>query len=91
MYYILKSCKGEANMNIKILGGGCANCKRLEQITRKVVDDNKMSAEFDHVTEYADIMKYGVMSTPALVVEGKVVSSGRIPSEAEIKTWLEAA
>lgn len=78
-------------MNIKILGGGCANCKRLEQITRKVTEDNQIMAEFDHVTDYAEIMKFGVMSTPALVVDGKVLSSGRIPSEAEISGWLKAA
>jgi small redox-active disulfide protein 2 len=78
-------------MNIKILGGGCANCKRLEQITRKVAEDNKLEAEFDHVTDYAEIMKFGVMSTPALVVDGKVLSSGRIPSEAEVAGWLKAA
>ncbi|MHB8088370.1 MAG: thioredoxin family protein [Anaerolineaceae bacterium] len=78
-------------MNIKILGGGCANCKRLEQITRKVTDDNQIKAEFDHVTDYAEIMKFGVMSTPALVVDGKVLSSGRIPAEAEIIGWLKAA
>jgi len=78
-------------LNIKILGGGCANCKRLEQITRKVTEDNQIAAEFDHVTEYGEIMKYGVMSTPALVVDGKVLSSGRIPSEAEVTGWLKAA
>jgi len=78
-------------MNIKILGGGCANCKRLEQITRKVAEDNQITAEFDHVTDYAEIMKFGVMSTPALVVDGRVLSSGRIPSEAEVAGWLKAA
>lgn len=78
-------------MNIKILGGGCANCKRLEQITRKVTEDNHIEAEFDHVTDYAEIMKFGVMSTPALVVDGKVLSSGRIPAETEIIGWLKAA
>lgn len=77
-------------LNIKILGGGCANCKRLEQITRKVTEENQIEAEFDHVTDYAEIMKFGVMSTPALVVEGKVLSSGRIPSEAEVASWLKA-
>jgi small redox-active disulfide protein 2 len=90
MYYISNLKFRRAEMNIKILGGGCANCKRLEQIARKVVEDNHLTAEFDKVTEYADIMKFGVMSTPALVVDGKVVSSGRIPSEAEIKGWLGA-
>lgn len=78
-------------MNIKILGGGCANCKRLEQITRKVAEDNHIMAEFDHVTDYAEIMKYGVMSTPALVVDGKVLSSGRIPTETEVSAWLKTA
>jgi small redox-active disulfide protein 2 len=75
-------------MNIKILGGGCANCKRLEQITRKVVNEKKLMAEFDHVTDYPEIMKFGVMSTPALVVDGKVLCSGRIPAETEIAAWL---
>jgi len=77
-------------LNIKILGGGCANCKRLEQITRKVTEDNKIEAEFDHVTDYAEIMKFGVMSTPALVVGDKVLCSGRIPTETEITGWLKA-
>lgn len=78
-------------MNIKILGGGCANCKRLEQLARKVAAENHLNADFEDVTDYAEIMKYSVMSTPALVVDGKVVSSGRIPAESEIKTWLGAA
>ena len=78
-------------LNIKILGSGCANCKRLEQIARKVVTDNNMEAEFEKVMEYPEIMKYGVMSTPGLVVNGKVVSSGRIPSEAEVTQWFKAA
>ncbi len=78
-------------LNIKILGGGCANCKRLEQIARKVVTDNDLEAEFEKVMEYPEIMKFGVMSTPGLVVNGKVLSSGRIPSEGEISEWLKAA
>lgn len=78
-------------LNIKILGGGCANCKRLEQIARKVVTDNNLEAEFEKVMEYPEIMKFGVMSTPGLVVNGKVLSSGRIPGEGEISEWLKAA
>ena len=78
-------------MNIKILGSGCANCKRLEQIARKVAEDNQLEAEFEKVTEYPEIMKFGIMSTPGLVVNGKVVSSGRIPSEHEVTAWLKAA
>jgi len=77
-------------LSIKILGSGCANCKRLEQIARKVVAENAIEAEIEKVTDYAEIMKFGIMSTPGLVVNGKVVSSGRIPSEVEVTSWLKA-
>jgi small redox-active disulfide protein 2 len=78
-------------LNIKILGSGCANCKRLEQITRKVVESMALEAEVVKVTDYADIMTYNVLSTPGLVINEKVVSSGRIPSEGEINTFLTNA
>ena len=76
-------------MNIKILGGGCANCKRLEQIARKVTQDNQIEAEFEDVHDYGEIMKFGVMSTPGLVVDGKVLCSGRVPTESEVTNWLK--
>jgi len=78
-------------LTIKILGSGCANCKRLEQITRKVVESMALEAEVIKVTDYADIMAYNILSTPGLVVNEKVVSNGRIPSEAEISTFLANA
>jgi small redox-active disulfide protein 2 len=78
-------------LTIKVLGSGCANCKRVEQIARKVVGTMSLEAEVVKVTEYPDIMKYNVMSTPGLVINEKVVSSGRIPSEAEITTFLTDA
>lgn len=77
-------------VNIKVLGSGCANCKRLETITQKVVSNLGIEAQIDHVTDYADIMKYPILSTPGLVINEKVVSSGRIPSESEITDWLQA-
>lgn len=77
-------------LNIKILGSGCANCKRLEALARKVAADLGLQAEFEKVTDMGEIMKYPILSTPGLVVNGKVVSSGRIPSEAEIAGWLKA-
>lgn len=78
-------------LTIKVLGSGCANCKRLEQIAQKVVSDMGIEAEIVKVTEYPDIMAYNVMSTPGLVINEKVVSSGRIPTPAEVTTWLANA
>jgi len=75
-------------LTIKVLGSGCANCKRLEQIARKVVEDMSMQAEIIKVTDYNDIMAYNVMSTPGLVINEKLVSYGRIPTPAEVTTWL---
>jgi len=78
-------------LTIKVLGSGCANCKRLEQIAHKVVSEMGIEAEVIKVTEYPDIMAYNVLSTPGLVINEKVVSSGRIPTPAEVSTWLAVA
>ena len=78
-------------LTIKVLGSGCANCKRLEQIARQVVGELAIEAEVIKVTEYPEIMKYNILSTPGLVVNEKVVSSGRIPTPAEVTTWLTDA
>jgi small redox-active disulfide protein 2 len=76
---------------IKVLGSGCANCKKLEAVTRQVVGEMAVEAEVIKVTEYPDIMVYNIMSTPGLVINEKVVSSGRIPSPAEITTFVANA
>jgi len=75
-------------MKIKILGTGCPNCLVLEANTRKAVDDMKIKASMEKVTDIAKIMEYGVISTPALVVNEKVVSYGRVLSPEEIKKLL---
>ena len=75
-------------INVKVLGSGCANCQRLEATVRKVVEARSLSAEIEKVTDYAEIMKWSILSTPGLVVNGKLVSAGRIPTEAEIVYWL---
>lgn len=76
---------------IKILGSGCANCKRVEQIVRNVISDMKIEAEVIKVTDYADMMVYNIMSTPGVVINEKLVSSGRIPTPAEMTAWLTNA
>lgn len=78
-------------LSIKILGSGCANCKRVEQIANKVVAEMTLEAEVIKVTDYADIIAYNILSTPGLVVNEKVVCSGRIPTSAEVATWLADA
>lgn len=75
-------------MNIKILGTGCPKCKTLEKITREVVADNGYDATISKVVDIVEIMKYGVMATPALVVNEKVEIKGRVPSYDEIKEVL---
>jgi len=75
-------------ITVKVLGSGCANCKRLEQIARKVVQNLAIEAEIVKVTDFQEIMDHGVLNTPGLVVSDEVVSSGRIPSESEITTWV---
>jgi small redox-active disulfide protein 2 len=78
-------------LTIKVLGSGCANCKRVEQIAKTVVTDLAIEAEIIKVTEYPDIMAYNIMSTPGLVINEKVVSSGRIPTPAEVTTFVTNA
>ncbi len=78
-------------LTIKVLGPGCANCKKLEEIARQAAAGLSVEATFIKVTDYADIMKYNILSTPGLVINEKVVSSGRIPSTAEVTTFLTNA
>ncbi len=78
-------------LTIKILGSGCANCKKLEASARDAVTHSGVEAQIEKVTDYADIMKYNILSTPGLVINEKVVSAGRIPSEAQIISMLTTA
>lgn len=78
-------------IHIKVLGSGCANCKRVEAIARKAVESLGLDAQVEKVTDFEEIMKWPILSTPGLVINDKVVSSGRIPTEAEVTDWLRAA
>jgi small redox-active disulfide protein 2 len=78
-------------LNIKILGSGCANCHRVEQTAKAAAEELGIEATFQEVTQMQDIMKYGIMATPGLVIDEKVVCSGRVPSKAEVTSWLATA
>jgi small redox-active disulfide protein 2 len=75
---------------IEVLGPGCNNCVRLEANVRQAVALAGIEAEIIKVTDYAEIMAHGVMSTPGLVIDGKVVSVGRVPGPDDIRAWLGA-
>lgn len=78
-------------MNIKVLGAGCANCNKLEQMVFDVLAELNVDANVTHVTEFKEIMSYGVMSTPALVIDGKVKLSGSVPSKAKLTEIIKDA
>jgi len=75
-------------MKIEILGTGCPKCKQLEANARKALEETKKKAEIVKITDINKIVSYDIMSTPALVIDGKIKVSGRIPDVEEIKRWL---
>jgi small redox-active disulfide protein 2 len=78
-------------MDIKILGTGCVNCKHLETLTRTALDELGLAVEIEKVTDAGEIVSWGVMSTPALVIDDEVVVSGRVPPADQIKQFIIAA
>ena len=78
-------------LEIKILGPGCANCDRLEREVMEAVSELDLPAGIDHVRDIREIGKYGVMGSPALIIDGKVKAVGRVPMRSEIRKWLKEA
>ncbi len=79
-------------ITIKVLGPGCANCKKLEEVSRTAAGLAQVEAEILKVTDMQEIIAAGVIKTPGLMINGKLVSSGRIPAPATVADWiLEAA
>jgi small redox-active disulfide protein 2 len=76
-------------MKIEILGSGCPKCKQLEANARKAVEESGKKAEIVKVTDISEIINRGVMATPAIIIDGKVKASGRIPDVGEIRGWLK--
>ena len=75
-------------MEIKVLGPGCEKCQQTEKTVRDAVQESLVEVEIEKVTDIMEIAKYGVFLTPAVVVDGKVKSVGKIPDKNEIKTWI---
>lgn len=78
-------------MKIKILGPGCPNCRNLEKLASKTVSALGVEATVEKVTDFKEIAKYAILSTPGLVIDEKVVCAGRVPGEAEVATWVANA
>lgn len=76
-------------MDIKVLGPGCAKCREVEKIVKEVVAETGANADVEKVTDLMEIAGYGVMGTPAVVVDGEVKSVGKIPKKSEIKSWIQ--
>ena len=82
---------GPDGLEIKVLGPGCARCNQLEQDLMAVMAEMNLPADIEHVTDIAEIGSYGVMGTPALIINGAVKSIGSIPPKAKLKQWLQDA
>ena len=78
-------------MDVKILGSGCPNCKRLEKVTREALAEMGVAASVTKVTDMGDILTYDILATPGLVINENVVSSGRVPSKAEVTSMIATA
>ena len=76
-------------MNIKVLGTGCAKCKKTEEIVRQAVAEAGVDAQVEKVTDLKEIVSYGVMGTPAVVVDGVVRAVGKVPRKEEVLAWLK--
>jgi len=76
-------------MKIRVLGSGCAKCKTLEERIRQLVAKNNLNAEVEKVTDLKEIMSYGILSTPGLVIDGVVKSAGYVPKDEQLLKWME--
>ena len=76
-------------LEVKILGPGCPNCEKLEQMVYKVMADSNIAGDVEHVRDMAEIANYGIVLTPALVINGEIKVSGRLPRESQMRQWLK--
>ena len=76
-------------LSIRILGPGCVSCNRLEEIVKSVLDQKGLAADIEHVSDLDEIWRYGVINTPALVINERVLCSGRLPARARVEGWIQ--
>lgn len=76
-------------LDIKVLGPGCANCIKLENLVKEVIAENNFPADVEKITDREKFLDYGIMLTPGLVVNGKVFASGKIPTKSTLEHWLK--
>ena len=76
-------------MNVKVLGGGCSKCETLLANAKEAIEKSGVKAEVEYITDFAVIASYGIMSTPALIVDEKIVSMGKVLKSSEIESFLE--
>ena len=75
-------------LNIKVVGGGCKNCQTLETLCREIINENNIVAEIEKITDINKFADYGIMMTPGLLLNNKVVSSGKIPVKSTLTHWI---
>ncbi len=80
--------EGSDQKTVRILGPGCIGCNRIEKLVLEILSEKGIAADIFHVTDKDEIHRYGIEKTPALVIDDKVVSTGKIPSKAQIEQWL---
>jgi len=84
-----RTSEGHSDISVKVLGSGCAKCNALQSATQKALEELGMDTTIEHVTDFSEIASYGVMSTPALVVDGQVLSTGKVLKKQDIIALLE--
>ncbi len=78
-------------LNIKVVGSGCPNCQQLEKLCREAVTENQLEAQIEKVTDFNKFADLGIFMTPGLLINDRVVSSGKLPSKSDIEQWLKNA
>ncbi len=78
-------------IDIKVLGPGCPNCQKLERLCKEVVSENNLEAKVEKITDIIRFADYGLLMTPGLVVNEKLVSSGKVPSKPDVLNWIREA